>query len=132
MILASSAPCCFRIDFKILLITFKAHQGRASSYIAVLLTPHEPEWSLGSFFGSFRPLWFESGGEVLNQRFIVNHSLKLILWSYFCVSIASFLYILMYIDHLFSQASPSVAALWWCQTFFRLCMSYCTYENLFP
>ncbi len=41
-------PVCFRIDFKILLITFKFLQGLAPSYIAELLTTYEPSRSLRS------------------------------------------------------------------------------------
>ena len=33
-------PVCFRIDFKILLITFKAHSGMAVSYITDILIPY--------------------------------------------------------------------------------------------
>ena len=35
-------PVCFRIDFKILLITFKACLGLALSYITDILIPYEP------------------------------------------------------------------------------------------
>lgn len=41
-------PVFFRIDFKILLITFKVLQGLAPSYIAELPTTYEPSPSLGS------------------------------------------------------------------------------------
>ena len=41
-------PVCFRIDFKILLITFKARSGLAPSYITDILIPYEPARSLRS------------------------------------------------------------------------------------
>ena len=41
-------PVRFRIDFKILLITFKARQGLAPEYITDMLTPYEPARSLRS------------------------------------------------------------------------------------
>ncbi len=41
-------PLHFRIDFKILLIIFKARQGLALSYITEFLTPYEPSSSLRS------------------------------------------------------------------------------------
>ena len=41
-------PVFFRVDFKILLITFKALNGHAPSYISELLVPYEPERSLRS------------------------------------------------------------------------------------
>ena len=45
-------PVCFRIDFKILLITFKARSGLAPSYIADILIPYEPARSLRSSGGA--------------------------------------------------------------------------------
>ena len=41
-------PVSYRIDFKILLITFKALHGLAPVYIADLLEPHKPVRSLRS------------------------------------------------------------------------------------
>ena len=41
-------PVEFRIDFKILLITFKAQHGLAPTYISQLLTPHNPSRNLRS------------------------------------------------------------------------------------
>ena len=41
-------PVSFRIDFKILLTTFKALRGLAPSYISDMLTPYEPVRSLRS------------------------------------------------------------------------------------
>ena len=41
-------PVCLRIDFKILLITFKAQSGLAPSYIKDILIPYEPARSLRS------------------------------------------------------------------------------------
>ncbi len=41
-------PLHFRINFKILLFTFKALQGRAPSYITELLTLYEPSHSVRS------------------------------------------------------------------------------------
>ena len=41
-------PVCFRIDFKIFLITFKAASGLAPSYITYILIPYEPAGSLRS------------------------------------------------------------------------------------
>uniref|UniRef100_A0A672YDQ4 Reverse transcriptase domain-containing protein n=1 Tax=Sphaeramia orbicularis TaxID=375764 RepID=A0A672YDQ4_9TELE len=41
-------PVCFRIDFKILLITFKARMGLAPSYIQEMLVDYEPARSLRS------------------------------------------------------------------------------------
>lgn len=41
-------PVCFRIDLKILLITFKALNGSVPSYIAELRLSYEPERSLRS------------------------------------------------------------------------------------
>ena len=46
-------PVCFRIHFKILLITFKARSGRAPSYITDILIPYEPACSLRSSGGPF-------------------------------------------------------------------------------
>ena len=46
-------PVHFRIDFKILLITFKARMGLAPSYITDMLTPYEPARSLRSLGGAF-------------------------------------------------------------------------------
>ena len=45
-------PVRFRIDFKILLITFKARRGLAPSYITDMLTPYEPARSLRSSGGA--------------------------------------------------------------------------------
>uniref|UniRef100_A0A3Q3FRJ7 Reverse transcriptase domain-containing protein n=1 Tax=Labrus bergylta TaxID=56723 RepID=A0A3Q3FRJ7_9LABR len=45
-------PVRSRIDFKILLITFKARTGLAPSYITELLTPYEPARSLRSSGGA--------------------------------------------------------------------------------
>ncbi|KAF7661620.1 hypothetical protein LDENG_00256630, partial [Lucifuga dentata] len=45
-------PVQFRIEFKILLITFKALLGLASSYITEMLTPYEPVRSLRSSGGT--------------------------------------------------------------------------------
>ena len=45
-------PVRFRIDFKILLITFKAHQGLAPSYITESMTPYVPSRSLRSSGGT--------------------------------------------------------------------------------
>ena len=36
-------PLSFRIDFKILLLVFKALNGQAPAYICDLLTPYEPD-----------------------------------------------------------------------------------------
>ena len=44
-------PVRFRIDFKILLITFKARLGLAPSYVTEMLTPYEPVRSLRSSGG---------------------------------------------------------------------------------
>ncbi|KAF7662068.1 hypothetical protein LDENG_00246030 [Lucifuga dentata] len=53
-------PVRFRIEFKILLITFKALLGLAPSYITEMLTPYEPVCSLRSSGG---PFWlFQSRG----------------------------------------------------------------------
>ncbi len=41
-------PVTFRMDFKILLVTFIARHGSASSYMTDLLLPYEPEHSLRS------------------------------------------------------------------------------------
>lgn len=41
-------PVCFSIDFKFLLITFKAFNGLAPEYIRDLLIPYEPARSLRS------------------------------------------------------------------------------------
>ena len=41
-------PVSYRIDFKILLITFKALHGLAPSYIKDLLVPYKPERNLRS------------------------------------------------------------------------------------
>ncbi|KAF7647122.1 hypothetical protein LDENG_00177200, partial [Lucifuga dentata] len=41
-------PVCFRIDFKILLLVFKALHGQALIYIGDLLSPHEPDRCLRS------------------------------------------------------------------------------------
>ncbi len=41
-------PVTFRMDFKILLVTFTARHGSASSYMTDLLLPYEPEHSLRS------------------------------------------------------------------------------------
>jgi len=46
-------PVCFRIDFKILLITFKAFMGLAPSYMSKMLIPYEPHCSLRSSGGTF-------------------------------------------------------------------------------
>lgn len=43
----------FKVDFKILLITFKAHRGLAPIYIAETLTPYKPVCSLRSSDGAF-------------------------------------------------------------------------------
>ncbi|KAF7641764.1 hypothetical protein LDENG_00272630, partial [Lucifuga dentata] len=45
-------PVQFRIEFKILLITFKALLGLAPSYITEILTPYEPVHSLRSSAGT--------------------------------------------------------------------------------
>lgn len=45
------SPVKYRIHFKILLITFKAHLGLAPSYTSNPLTPYEPGRSLGSSGG---------------------------------------------------------------------------------
>ena len=45
-------PLCFRIDFKILLINFKARHGLAPDYITDMLTPDEPVRSLRSAGGA--------------------------------------------------------------------------------
>ncbi|KAF7651423.1 hypothetical protein LDENG_00111240, partial [Lucifuga dentata] len=52
-------PVRFRIDFKILLITFKAHLGLAPSYITEMLTPYESVRSLRSSGGTLLavPKW---------------------------------------------------------------------------
>ena len=39
-------PVCIRIDYKILLITFKARRGQALEYITDMLTPYQPVHSL--------------------------------------------------------------------------------------
>ncbi|KAF7644272.1 hypothetical protein LDENG_00224820, partial [Lucifuga dentata] len=39
-------PFCFRIDFKILLLVFKALHGQAPIYIGDLLSPYEPDGCL--------------------------------------------------------------------------------------
>lgn len=44
----------FQIDFKILLITFKACLGLAPSYLAEMLTPYKPVCSFRSSGGSLR------------------------------------------------------------------------------
>ena len=41
-------PVSFRIDFKILLLVFKALNGQAPAYILEMLTPYEPDRSLRS------------------------------------------------------------------------------------
>ena len=45
-------PVPFRIDFKTLLITFKARLGLAPSYITEMLTPYEPVRSFRSSGGA--------------------------------------------------------------------------------
>ncbi|KAF7645782.1 hypothetical protein LDENG_00198230 [Lucifuga dentata] len=45
---ADSERCCSAIDFKILLLVFKALHGQAPSYIWDLLTLHEPDRCLRS------------------------------------------------------------------------------------
>ncbi|KAF7642196.1 hypothetical protein LDENG_00262360, partial [Lucifuga dentata] len=47
-----SFPVRFRIEFKILLITFKALLGLAPSYVTEMLTPYEPVCSLISSGGT--------------------------------------------------------------------------------
>ena len=45
-------PVCFRIDFKILLLVFKALNGLAPAYICELLVPYEPDRCLRSSSGA--------------------------------------------------------------------------------
>ncbi|KAF7650077.1 hypothetical protein LDENG_00131650, partial [Lucifuga dentata] len=42
-------PACFRIDFKILLLVYKALHNQAPIYICDLLTPYEPDCCLRTF-----------------------------------------------------------------------------------
>ena len=57
-------PVCFRIDFQILLMIFKARSGLAPSYITDILIPYEPARSLRSSAGPSKP--FRSRDQKLN------------------------------------------------------------------
>ncbi len=59
-------PVSFRIDFKILLLVFKALKGQASAYICDLLTPYEPDRCLRSSGRALLmvPMFFLKGATV--------------------------------------------------------------------